>query len=137
MTTALEIRLIQVAGIIHAGIVVANLPLPRKLKVAENLANVPRFLRQVFYVHWIYIVLVVGFFSVLCFGYPRELMGASPLGRFLSGFMAGFWFLRLVLQLFYYDPELRRQIRILDGTYNVVLVALVAIFGFAAMHPVA
>jgi hypothetical protein len=136
MTAAIEIRLIYLAGVIYAGIVLANIPLPRKLKTAENLATVPRFLRQVFYVHWFYIVLIVAFFSVLCFGFPKELMGASLLGRFLSAFMAGFWFVRLVLQLFCYDPELRRQLRALDAVYNLVLVALVAIFGFAALYPV-
>jgi hypothetical protein len=137
MTAALEIRLIYLAGVIYIGIVLANFPLPRKLKTSENLAGIPRFLRQVFYVHWFYIVLIVAFFSVLCFGFARELIGASPLGRFLSGFMAGFWLLRLVLQLFYYDPELRRQLRMLDAIYDLALVALVVIFGFAVLHPIA
>jgi hypothetical protein len=137
MTTALETRAIWLAGVIYIAIVLANLPLPRKLRVSENLASVPRFLRQVFYVHWFYIVLIVAFFSALCFGFTRDLMGASALGRFLSGFMAVFWLLRLVLQLFYYDSELRQQIRVLDAIYNLVLVALVVIFGFAALHPMA
>jgi hypothetical protein len=137
MTAALEAQAIWMAGVIYIGIVLANLPLPRKLRVSENLASVPRFLRQVFYVHWFYIVLIVAFFSALCFRFTSDLMGASALGRFLSGFMAVFWFLRLVLQLFYYDSGLRQQIRVLDAIYNLVLVALVVIFGFAALHPVA
>lgn len=122
------------AGGIHAGIVVANLRLPGKLKVRENLAGVPRFLRQIFYVHWLYIVLVVGLFSALCFGFTRDLAGASLLGRFLSAFIAGFWLLRLVLQWLYYDPEVRRQNWLVDAVYDVALVALVAIFAVAAAH---
>jgi UDP-N-acetylmuramyl pentapeptide phosphotransferase/UDP-N-acetylglucosamine-1-phosphate transferase len=105
------------------------------LKVRENLAPVPRFLPQIFYVHWLYIVLVVSLFSALCFGFARDLAGASPLGRFLSAFIAGFWLVRLVLQWHYYDPELRWQNRLLDAVYNVALVLLVAIFAVAATHP--
>ena len=76
------------AGVVHAGIVLANIPLPGRLRVRERLAPVPRFLRQIFYVHWMYIVIVVGLFAALCFGFAAELAGASGLGRFLSGFMA-------------------------------------------------
>src|SRR5215469_9251461 len=103
MSAAVEVRLIWVAGAIHAGIVAANIPLPGRLRVRENLAAVPRFLRQIFYVHWLYIVVVVGFFSALWFSFARELAGASSLGRFLSAFMAVFWLSRLLLQWFYYD----------------------------------
>jgi len=108
-------RWIMLAGAVQAAIVLANLPLPRRLKVRESLASVPTFLRQIFYVHWVYIVLTVGLFSALCLAFPRELAGASVLGRFLSAFMGGFWLLRLLLQCFYYDPEVRRENRVLDA----------------------
>lgn len=50
--SALQTQLIWMAGAIHSGIVVANIPLPGRLRVRENLATIPRFLRQIFYVHW-------------------------------------------------------------------------------------
>lgn len=135
MSTTRMIWLIWLAGGIHAAIGLFNIALLGKLRVRENLAGLPRFLRQVVYVHWLYIVLVLGFFSALCFGFAAELAGASTLGRFLSAFMAGFWLLRIGLQWFYYDPEVRRQNRRLDALYNVALVVLVVISGMAAMHP--
>jgi hypothetical protein len=135
MTVASAIHLIWIAGAIQAGIVLANIPLPQRLCVRENLKNVPIFLRQIFYVHWFYIVLVVGLFSALCFAFARELAGASPLGRFLSAFMASFWLLRIFLQSFYYDREVRRANRVLDSMYLVSLIALVGIFGFVSVHP--
>jgi hypothetical protein len=112
----------------------ANIPLPRRLLVRERLAGVPRFVRQIFYVHWVYIVLVLGLFAALCFGFAPELAGASALGRFLSGFMAGFWLLRIVLQVFYYDREVRRENRRLDLIYLGALVVLVVILGTAALR---
>ena len=128
------IRAIWGAGVVQVGIMAANVPLPGKLRVRERLAGVPRFVRQIFYVHWVYIVIVLGMFAALCFGFAPELAGASGLGRFLSAFMAGFWLLRIVLQVFYYDREVRRENRVLDLLYVASLIVLVVIFGMAAVR---
>jgi len=124
-----------VAGAIQMAIVLANAVLPAKLNVRAGMASVPRFLRQVFVVHWIYIVLSVSLFSLVCFFFARDLAGGSRLGRSLCIAMSVFWGLRLPLQLFYYDAELRRQNRVLDLAYVLALVALIAIFGAAALAP--
>lgn len=129
------IRAIRGAGVVQAGIVAANFSLPRKLRVGQGMAGVPKFLRQIFYVHWVYIVIIVGLFAALCLGFAPDLAGASGLGRFLSGFMAAFWLLRIALQLFYYDGEVRRQNRGLDMLYLGSLIVLVLIFGIAAARP--
>ncbi len=136
MTASFMKELIWGAGVVHVGIMAANVPLPGKLRVQQHLAGVPRFVRQIFYVHWVYIVIVLGMFAAVCFGFARELAGASSLGRFLSGFMAGFWLLRIVLQIFYYDHEIRRENRGLDSLYLGALIVLVLIFGLAAIRPV-
>jgi hypothetical protein len=136
MTAEVMRELIWGAGAVHVGIMAANVPLPGRLRVRERLAGVPRFVRQIFYVHWVYIVIVLGMFAALCFGFARDLAGASGLGRFLSGFMAGFWLLRIVLQIFYYDPEIRRENRGLDILYVASLTVLVSVFGLAALRVV-
>ena len=127
--------LIWMAGGIHAAIVAVNFFLPGKLQVSRNLASVPNFLRQVFYVHWFYIVLIVALFAALCFGFAPELAGGSALGRFLSGFIAGFWVLRTVLQWFVYDRQVRRENRWLDRAYSLALLVLAGTFSLAAVHP--
>lgn len=124
------------AGVAHVGIIAANIPLPGRLRVRERLAGIPRFLRQIFYVHWIYIVIILGLFAWLCLGFARELAGGSTLGRFLSAFMAGFWLLRIGVQVFYYDGEVRRENRGLDLLYVLTLALLVVVFGFAALRVV-
>lgn len=137
MSELTDVRLIWMAGAIQAGIVLVNGVLPGRLRVRANVASVPEFIRQIFYVHWVYIVLTVGFFSALCFGFARDLAGASALGRFLSGFMGAFWLLRVALQCFYYDREVRRANRWLDALYLAGLVTLSFIFARAAFGPVA
>jgi hypothetical protein len=79
MNAGLMKELIWGAGAVHVGIMAANIPLPGRLRVRERMAGVPRFIRQIFYVHWIYIVIVLGLFAVLCFGFAPELAGASGL----------------------------------------------------------
>jgi hypothetical protein len=127
---------IRAAGAIYLGIMVANVPLPRRLRLQERLAGVPRFVRQIFYVHWIYIVLLLGMFAALCWGFARDLSGATALGRFLSAVMAAFWLLRMGLQVFYYDRQLRRENRGFDLLYLTALAFLIVIFGVAALRPV-
>ena len=109
--------------------------LPARLRVRDRLALVPLFVRQIFYVHWVYIVIVLGMFAALCFRFGRELAGATSMGRFLSGFMAAFWLLRIALQILYYDREIRRENRVLDAVYLVALFVLVVVFGSAALRP--
>jgi len=128
-------RAIWGAGAAQLCIIAANVPLPARLRVRERLAGVPPFVRQIFYVHWVYIVIVLGMFAALCLRFARELAGGTSMGRFLSGFMAAFWLLRIVLQIFYYDREIRRENRVLDTLYLVALVVLVAVFGAAALRP--
>jgi hypothetical protein len=135
MNTEWMTRAIWGAGAVHVGIIAANVPLPGRLRVREQLAGVPRFFRQIFYVHWLYIVIVLGMFAALCFGFAPDLAGATAMGRFVSAFMAAFWLLRIGLQIFYYDREIRRQNRVLDALYVVSLVVLVLVFGTAALRP--
>jgi hypothetical protein len=134
MTKEFMIRAIWGTGIVQVGIMAANVPLPGRLWVRERLAGVPKFVRQIFYVHWVYIVIVLGMFAALCFGFAPELAGANALGRFLSAFMAGFWLLRIVLQIFYYDGEIRRENRVLDAMYLASLSVLVVVFGVASVR---
>jgi len=134
MNAWMQIRLLWFAGAIQAGIVLVNGILPGRLRVRDSMRPVPTFIRQIFYVHWIYIVLIVGLFSALCFGFAHELT-AVRLGRFLCAFMGGFWLLRIMLQWFYYDREIRRANRLLDALYGAGLVTLSAIFAWAAIAP--
>ena len=136
MNTTWMIRAIWGAGAVQVGIIAANVPMPGRLRVRERLAGVPNFVRQIFYVHWVYIIIVLGLFAALCFGFAPDLAGASALGRFLSGFMAAFWLLRILLQISYYDREIRRDNRVLDVLYLASLFMLVVILGMAALRPV-
>jgi len=122
-----------VAGAIQLLIIAANFALPKKLRCRENLVKVSPMIREVFVVHWLYIVLVLGIFTTLCFWFAPELAGGSRLGRFLSLAMSIFWLLRVPIQLFFYDREIRRQNRLADVAFLLTFSYLGIVFGAAAL----
>jgi len=120
------------AGAVQAAILAANFVMPGKLRCRENLAAVSPMIRQVFIVHWVYIVAILGIFATLSFRFAPELAGVSILGRFLAAAIAVFWLLRVPIQLFFYDPEIRRQNRIGDVIFLLSFSYLGVVFGVAA-----
>ena len=127
------ILLIWAAGAVQLAILGANFVLPRKLDCRQNLLRVSPMIRHVFIVHWIYIVAVLAIFSALCFRFAPELAGGSRLGHFLSATIAVFWLPRIPIQLFVYDPELRRQHRLGDVAMLLAISFIVVVFGAAAL----
>jgi hypothetical protein len=121
------------AGVLQLVIIAANLVLPKKLRCRENLSRVSPMVREVFIVHWVYIVLVLGIFTSLSFWFAPELAGASRLGRYLSAVIAVFWLLRVPIQLFFYDPELRKQNRFGDVIFLLAFSFLGVVFSIAAL----
>jgi hypothetical protein len=103
------IRCIQVAGLMQLVIAVANFFVPSKIGYKENLSRLSPIVRQVLIVHHVYIVLVVAAFGLMNLLYAPDLARPEPLSRFMAGFLAVFWSLRVPIQLFYYDPELRKS----------------------------
>lgn len=125
---------VQIAGAVQLAIGLANLPLATRLQYRKNLAGASEIVRQVFYVHAAYIVLVVLGFAALALLFPTELSSGRPIGRFLSAFLAIFWLLRVPIQLFYYPVEIRRQNRLADVIFTVAFAFLAVVFGLAAMR---
>lgn len=120
-------------GVLQLVIIAANFVLPKKLQCRENLSRVSPMIRTMFVVHWVYIVLVLGIFASLSFWFTPELAGASRLGRYLSAAIAVFWLLRVPIQLFFYDPGIRRQNRLGDAIFLLAISYLGVVFGIAAL----
>jgi len=125
--------LLQLGGIVQLGIAGANLLAPRRFAYRENLARVSPIVREIFVVHCIYIVLVVLFFAAVCLLLPDELHGGCALGRVLSGFLAAFWGLRMLIQLVFYDRALRHAAPVLDALFVGAFGYLTAVFLWAAL----
>lgn len=124
---------IWVAGAVHLSIAASNFVAPSKLRYRENLAKLSPIVRQIFIVHAVYIVGVLIAFSGLCLFFAPELAGASPLGKFLSGYIALFWLARCLIQLLYYDSGVRKQNRLADVAFSLASFYLGSTFAVAAL----
>ena len=120
-------------GVILLGLVLANFVAAKRLRYAENLAGSEVMVRQIFYVHCAYIISIISGLALLCLGWPQVLLEGG-LGQVLSGFFGLFWASRVVVQLTYYDKELRRRERGWDVFFLLVFVVLCAVFTLATIY---
>ena len=127
--------LLWLAGFVQVAIAFANVFLPKKLQYCDNLSRVAPIIRQIFYVHSAYIVAVVLLFASVTFGFAADLASGHGLGRFLAAAMAIFWLCRAPIQLFYYDPSLRRANRAVDMAFAAAALFLGLTYGVATLAP--
>lgn len=125
---------LRIAGLILLGLVLANYVASKRLKYAYNLKGSATMVRQIFYVHCAYIIVIVSALALLCLGWP-ELLLKDGLGRVMSGFFGLFWFSRVVVQLTYYDREVRRQERAWDVFFLIIFLLLSTVFTVTALQP--
>lgn len=126
--------LLRSAGAVHLVMIVANLALPGILGFKRELSAVSPIVRQIFMVHHAYIMLVLALFAALCLGFPEDLVGGSALGTFLCSFMAAFWVIRLPIQFFFYDEEVKRRHRAGHWAFSFALVSLAAVLSISAVR---
>ncbi|MGJ8634610.1 MAG: hypothetical protein ACSHX7_11905 [Luteolibacter sp.] len=123
---------LRVAGLILTGLVVANFVAAKRWRYAESLAGSTVIVRQVFYVHCAYIVVIIAALALLCLGWPGLLLEGA-MSRVLCAFFALFWGSRMVVQLIYYDRELRGADRGWDLFFLGVFFTLSTVFTLAAI----
>lgn len=116
------------AGLLHLLIAASNFPAARLLDYRGNLARVTPMVREIFWVQNFYIELVLAAFAGLCFFFADDLTGRTTLGLCCSAFLAVFWGVRLLLQLFFYDAAARREHRPVDVLFILAQGYLTGVF---------
>ena len=102
MTLELHLRIV---GVIMAGLVVANLFVPRRFHWPEELARLSLINRQIFQAHSIFLVLTLGLFSALLLTCADVLIEPTKLARAVLAGLTVFWGLRMLMQWFFYSRE--------------------------------
>jgi len=95
--------LLQLAGILHLGLLCAGLMMPGVVGLRAHLAALPTFIRRLFWVYYAFIGLCLVSFGCLTFALAGSLAAGSVLARSLCVFFAAFWTLRLVVATFVFD----------------------------------
>lgn len=123
----------SIAAAVHLGVASANLFAFRKFRYLEHLAGVPLVVRQVFLVQNAYLVAVQVGLALLCAFFARDLTSGRPMSVAITSFLAVFWGSRVLLQLGYYDPSLRRANRVFDILFVLADGYLAAVYAAAAL----
>jgi hypothetical protein len=108
---------LQIVGVLLLLLGAFNIPVARYFNWKRDLAPLPLFTRQVFWVHGFFIVLILelfGVFTLLCAG---ALLEPGPLSRAILAGMAIFWCVRLLFQFFVYESALWRGNRLFTGIH--------------------
>lgn len=92
------------AGLIF--LAVAHVAFPRRFNWQEELSRLSLLNRQIFWIHTLFIMVVVALMGTVLLLEPAALLERSRLGVWVTGGFALFWGLRLVIQWFGYSHRL-------------------------------
>src|SRR5207248_5734634 len=106
-SAAIVIQL-RVTGAMIALLVLVNLVVPRRFHWREEMARLSLLNRQVFQVHAIFLIVTLALFSALLLTTAPSLLEPTPLARAVLAGLTIFWALRMLVQWFYYSPEIWR-----------------------------
>lgn len=128
---------LQLAGLMHLGLMCAGALMPRVVQMRTHLAVLPPFIRQMFWVYYTFIGLCLVSFCVITLTFASTLAAGSNLARALCAFFAVFWTVRLIVGTFIFDmkPYLtNRWRRIGYHTINIVFAYLPVVYALAALN---
>jgi hypothetical protein len=130
--------LLQIAGVLHLGLMAAGLLMPQVVSMRVHLAGLPPFLRQLFWVYYAFIALCLVSFSVITIAFAGTLAAGGPLARAVCAFFAVFWTLRFIAATFVLDlrPYLTNGYRRAGyHALNLVFAYLPIVYVLAASQP--
>lgn len=130
------ILLLRGAGVGHFLVAFASLFVPRELGWSHDLAKVKPINRQIFTTYAGYILSINALFGLLAlFGAPW-LLERTPLAACVTGFIAAYWGVRVILQFTYYDRksaphELKHKLA--EAFFIILFTAFTLTFGYATV----
>lgn len=96
---------LRLAGLGHFVILTASALVPKVLDWKTALKPLPPFLRTLFWVYGIFIVLTIISFGTLTLLHADAMALGDPVARSVAAVIAVFWGARLIVQLFVFDAR--------------------------------
>jgi len=97
---------LKIAGVLLLVLAAAHGAFGKRFNWEQDLAKLSLLNRQIFYVHCVFIVLVLAMFGALSLFGTGALLTPSPLARAVLAGLVIFWTARLYVQFFVYDRRL-------------------------------
>ncbi len=118
--------LILIGGGLHFMTLIASAMVPKTLDWKGELGKMIPFLRTLFWVYGVFIVLTILAFGVMTFvNYKALVAGESLEARSICAFISIFWGARLVVQLFFFDASEYLTSWFLKAGYHVLTATFV------------
>jgi hypothetical protein len=132
--------IVRAAGIGHFAIGAASLGVPSALGWREDVAKLKPINRQIFYTYAGYILTINVLFGVIAtFGAPW-LIERTPLAACVTGFIAAYWGVRVLLQFAYYDRKSTPKglkYTVGEAVFVTLFAALTVVFGYVTWFNIA
>ena len=103
MNTSTLRTLLEIAAILHLGLLWAGASMPRAVNLWTHLATLPPFIHRLFLVYFCFIGFSLIGFGCLTFFFASAMAEGVPLARALCVFLAAFWTIRLFAAKFVFD----------------------------------
>jgi hypothetical protein len=135
MKTPNLILLLQIAGVLHLGLMCAGALMPRAVNLRANIAPLPPFIRRLFWVYYAFIGLCLVSFGLITVVFAQTLAAGGGLARALCIFLALFWTIRLVAATFVFDvrPYLTNSFwRLGYQATNIAFIYLPVVYAWTA-----
>ena len=131
-----QLILLQLAGLGHFGIVIASALVPKALDWKHQLAPLHPFLRTLFWVYGIFIVLATIAFGSLTLLHAQAMADGEPLARSVATVIALYWGARLLVQWLVFDArEFKTNLwhHLGDAVLTAAFVFITAVHAWAAI----
>ena len=126
------------AGALHFAILSASALVPKVLDWKTALAPLPPFLRTLFWVYGVFIVLMIISLGALTLMHADAMARGEPVARSVAAVIAVFWGARLAVQLFVFDARPLLTTAWLRCGYHALTLAFVFLtttYTYAALRP--
>lgn len=132
-----QLILLKIAGAGHFGIVIASALVPFALDWKRQLASLHPFMRTLFWVYGVFIVLATITFGSLTLLHAQAMADGEPVARSLAAVIAFYWGARLLVQWFVFDArELKTTIwhHLGDAVLTAAFLFITAVYAWAAIN---
>ena len=129
--------LLELAGVMHLGLLCAGALMPRAVNLRAHIGVLPPFIQRLFWVYYAFIGLCLTSFGLVTVTFAGTLAAGGGLARAVCAFFAVFWTVRLIAATFVFDmrPYLTNRFRRLGyQATNVVFIYLPIIYAWAAFQ---
>lgn len=137
MNTPTLTLLLELAGVMHLGLLCAGALMPGAVNLRTHIAALPPFIQRLFWVYYAFIGLCLASFGLITIMFAETLAAGGGLARAICAFLAVFWTIRLIAATFIFDmrPYLINRFRRLGyHAMNIVFIYLPIIYAWTAIR---